>query len=176
MQKRKLWLFLAVLFIAINVRAHYYPGPSLEIEVSQTHLSGARDSVLLAKRPLVILDCVTSHQDLVRLSAFRLLHIKALGPRISLHREGDPHLIATARFTILFQAQEKSSRVEIRHPVTAAGAIIVLHRHQTLVLPPRWRYACLDSPTTMLELHDCTSLMLRLLHITKVSQSDPMQP
>lgn len=169
-------VILAALLFAVNIRAHYHcVRPVQGIEIAQTYLAGARDAVLLEKRPLVILDCVASHVDLVRLSAFRLLHVKAFLPRVFLHREGDPHLIATARFTLLYQSQQDWTRVEIRHPVTGEGAIVILHRHQTLVLPPRWRYTCLDGATTMLELHDCVSLLLRLFCITRVSPTASRQ-
>lgn len=158
-----------VLVLVVLYVCSYYHSPCRNIEVGQTDLSTVTDSVLLDRRPLVIVDRVTDHQELVKLSAFRLLHIKSFAPYECRHVVGSPHAIASARFTIIYQSHSDLSHVEIRHPYTGAGAVIVLRRHQTLVLPPRWRFMCLEGATVH-ELHDCVSIVLRALGLTRQSK------
>lgn len=159
------WLVavLAVLVLGY-VRAHYH-SPLLNLEVSQTDLPSLTDSLLLQKRPLVLVDRVHSISDLVRLSVFRWLHVRAARPRACMHIAGQDDAIAGARFTLLTQAHADSTGVEIRHPRTRAGVVVLLRRHQTLVLPPMWRYRCPDGATVH-ELHDGVSLALRLLRLS----------
>lgn len=165
--KKRIWLLIVffALFSLLYVRAHYHC-PFQRVEVAQADLATVTDVVLLQKRPLVIVDRILRHLDLVKLSAFRLLHVKASAPRAYKHVDGLPHLIATARFTLVYQSHSDITHVEIRHPNTGAGAIIVLRRHQTLILPPRWRYICPDGATVH-ELHDCVSLALSSLGLTR---------
>lgn len=159
-------VMFVVLVLALMYVCAYYHYPLEWIQVAQTGLSTATDSLLLEKRPLVIVDCVTNHQDLVKLSALRLLHIRSEKPWAYMHRDGAPHLTASARFTLVYQTHADITKVEIGHPRTQAGAVILLRRHQTLVLPPRWRFTCPDGAIVH-ELHDCVSLALRALRVTK---------
>lgn len=145
-----------VLLTALYVRAHYHL-PTQALEVSQADLSDVTDAVLLEKRPLVIVDRVKNHSDLVRLSAFRLLHVKSY-----IRKSVAKDEVAVARFTLLTQEHSDVAGVEIRHPRSLAGALVLLGRHQTLVLPPRWRYRCREV-TTLYELHDSVSLALHFL-------------
>lgn len=156
---------LVVMVVLMYVRA-YYHSPLESVEVAQADLSSVSDTLLLEKRPLVIVDCITNHHDLVKLSVFRLLHIKSNRPWACMYSDGSPHLIASARFTLVYQTHADITKVEIRHPHTKAGAVILLGRHQTLVLPPRWRFSCPDGAVVH-ELHDCVSLALRAVGVTK---------
>lgn len=164
--RRAFFLVIVTLLVSLYVRAHYL---TLEdLEVSQTELSSLTDTTLFAKRPLVIVDRVHNHRDLARLSVFRLLHIWASRPRTCARDERDES-VSTARFTLITQEHSDITGVEIRHPRTRAGAIIVLRRQQTLVLPPMWRYRC-PHGATIHELHDCVSLCLRVMRFTSASR------
>lgn len=151
-------LLCSAVILLLYLRA-YFSVPTRDIEVSQASLASVTDDLLLAKRPLIIVDRIIDHVDMVRRSGFRLLHILAFVPRQC--TEGLA-VRATARFTLLFQSRSESGNVEIRHPLTRARVVMVLHRDQTLVLPPRWVYAC--SPGFVAyELHDVVSLVVTLL-------------
>lgn len=145
------------LIVVMYVLSHFHC-PSKAVEVYQTDLASASDDMLLRKSPLVIVDLVKDHMDICRLSAFRLLHISNCRPRPT----GTQPRVAKARFTLLFQAHADETRIEIGNPRSGNGVIIVLHRHQTLILPPRWRYTC-PSGATVLEMHDIVSLVLSRL-------------
>lgn len=160
-------VFVFVLVLVILYVRAYYHSPCVDVEIGQTELSGLTDRVLLDRRPLIIVDRIINHQDLVKLSALRLLHVKSYAPYSCKHVAGSPHVVASARFTLLYQSHTDTSHIEVRHPYTLAGAVIVLRQHQTLILPPRWRFTCPDA-VTVCELHDSVSLVLRALRVTKI--------
>ncbi|MEW5315172.1 MAG: hypothetical protein WDW38_006618 [Sanguina aurantia] len=156
------------ILLCINLRV-YYLCPFAHIEVAQTDLASATDLVLMERRPLVIVDRIADHLEMIRMSALRLLHVRASPPvpLMGMRRVGGKDALhrATARFTLIYQAHSESTVVEVHHPSTSAGVVIVLRRHQTLVLPPRWRYVC-PNGALVHELHDSVSLALRLVGAT----------
>lgn len=153
---------VVAMLLVINLRA-YYLCPCPSIEVAQTNLGSATDAVLMERRPLVIVDRVADHAGMVRRSAFRLLHVRSGRPVVLAHNRLQR---ASARFTLVYQSHSEATQVELRHPSTESGVMIVLRQHQTLVLPPRWRFACPEGALAH-ELHDCVSLMLRLVGVTR---------
>lgn len=178
---------VGVLF-AVNLRA-YYLCPCASVEVVQTDLASATDRVFMERRPLVITDRVADHRDMIQRSALRLLHVRALPPvplmgarkihvrvkgsrNSKLQQSQDVLLVASARFTLLYQSHSDSTQIRVHHPSNDSGVMIVLRRHQTLVLPPRWRFACPDGALAH-ELHDCMSLTLRLLGVTRKLSTEP---
>lgn len=174
------------ILLAINLRA-YYLCSCTSVEVSQTDLASATDRLYMERRPLVITDRVADHVDMIRRSALRLLHVRALAPiplmgmrKIRVRVRGGKEvgkerrealLVASARFTLLYQSHSDSTLIHVHHPSNDAGVTIVLRRHQTLVLPPRWRFACPDGVLAH-ELHDCVSLTLRSLGLTQRLSTD----
>lgn len=166
LKRSRSWKWLVPLLLAsLYIWAHYHSSEN-DLEVSQTDLTSLTDAVLLQKRPLVITDRVHRHLDLIRLSAFRLLHVWAASPSTCTHIESQGESRTTARFTLFTQAHSDMTGVEIRHPVSQVGALIILRRHQTLVLPPRWRYRC-PHGANVYELYDCASLALRLTGVSR---------
>lgn len=157
----KVILFICAVFVIYL--AAYFHCPSQSIQIAQSDLVSLTDDVLLAKRPLLITDRVIHQQDLTRLSAFRLLHITSS----PLHTySGRSYVTASARFTLIFQSHADHVHVLLMHPLCSEAIVVVLYRYQTLVLPPRWRYACVDT-VFVLELHDCISLIMSRLWRSK---------
>lgn len=136
----------------------YFHCPVKLIEILQTDLKSLSDEQLLSKRPLIIIDRVIHHIDMIKRSAFRLLHVKSV-LRSQSHRGSLARTLA--RFTLLFHSISEKVHVTLIHPSSLIQIRIVLYRNQTLVLPPRWQYMCDD--IMILELHDCVSACLALV-------------
>lgn len=176
---------LLCVLLAINLRV-YYICPCLSIEVAQTDLASATDIVFMERRPLVIVDRVADHLEMINQSSLRLLHIRA-SPPVPLIGMGKVNVRASrknkqidqkvgqvkeilhctsARYTLIYQSHSETTHVQVHHPYNDSGVMIILRRHQTLILPPHWRFVCPEGALAH-ELHDTISLTLRLMGVTR---------
>lgn len=155
---------LVVCIFLMYLRAHY-SCTCKGIELTQLDLPHMTDKILMEKRPLVITDRIKDHKEFVRLSLFRYLHLKSLTPKLHKYTQQPSRLMrASARFTLLYQIHSETVNIQVYHPSSATGVIVILGRYQTLILPPRWRYLS-DDDIYVYELHDCISWMLRCLGV-----------
>lgn len=170
-RRNTLVCILLVVLMCAYVASHYWC-PIESLEIAQTDMSTCTESVLLERRPLVITDRLANPDDLLKRSCFRLLYVGVTAPHAILTHNP---VTTTARFTILYQTHVDSTRVQILHPRSGQGVEVVLHRHQSLVIPPQWMFACPEG-AYMREAHDTVSFMLRLLGLTQPPSSQASTP
>lgn len=161
-----------VLICLIHLRAHF-SCPHDGIEVIQLGVAHVTDEILMEKRPLLIMDRIIDHNKFVQLSPLRFLHIRSYKPMICRSQNASLLVRTSARFTLLYQIHSETVNVHMYHPSSAIGVILILRQFQTLILPPKWRYVCLEE-VCVHELHDCVSLVLRYMRVTHLSQSKPL--
>jgi hypothetical protein len=138
---------LAILIAAVYVR--YFWRCSEGMQIIQLPLARCTPELLGEKRPVVITDRLANHADLVG-TLFRWSHVYA-----SAAARVPPGQVrrSMARYAILYDA-ESDVAVDIAHPEGGATWVSVkLRRHQTLVLPPRWRFVA-PSGCTSIRLYD----------------------
>jgi hypothetical protein len=145
-EMRSTWVlccWLAVLSVAL-LYVRYYVLPCRSPTMLQATLSRFRPDLLLEKQPIVLTDRVHDHADLL-VTALRGQYTAAEAPRpvpLGVTRT------TRSRLTMLFfhrgGAGCSSCAVDIVHP-GGAGVRVLLPRHQTLLLPPHWRYTLVDA-------------------------------
>jgi len=113
---------------------------------------------------VLLLDRVARHADLAT-TVFRWQHVTADAPEPI--AAGAPPRAARARFTLICagwrQDDEMRAVVDLRHPHGGPDVLrVVLRAGQTLVVPPRWVYACAGAlPLSAWRLYDTPHLLLR---------------
>jgi hypothetical protein len=163
------WLLWAAALAVALVYVRFYAVPCASPAMLQSTLEAFRPELLLEKQPLVLSDPVRDHDDLRR-TALRYQFVTSDPPRPV---PAQVTHTARARLTMLYFHQggeagaptPSTCAIDIVHP-GRAGVRVILPVHQTLLLPPHWRFTS-DAPPcglTQVRLHDPVSwLACRLL-------------
>ena len=137
--RRLLVAAMVALLVVAVAYTRWHLTPSGECTLLQTRLDSVTPELLAEKNPVVLLDRVTRHADLLR-TVFRFQYVWAASPAAA---TGDWQE-ARSRFTLLCAPPidgYDGALVDITHPRRVGGIVrVVLRPGQTLVLPPWWWY------------------------------------
>lgn len=134
------------------------------------HVSDCTPELLYEKRPVVLVDRVVNHEQLL-CTVFRWQFMAASTG--AMLRSGDAPIVAHARFTLLCAPHAEMCdavewHVDVRHPVAGTSHVtrVILRGGQTLVLPSGWVFnvamaSITAEPLRVLNLSDTVHLVRR---------------
>ena len=164
-------LSLIIIALLVCTYARFYMTASSSFQILQTKLIGCTPELLSEKQPVVLIDRVVDHTDLLK-TAFKYQFLTSDPKQDTLP---GARYVTTARFTLLFSAVQ-DTHVDLAHPKTQHNLVrIKLPAGMTLVVPPRWTF-CPGAAVSCIKLYDSFHAMLRNFTKQAPPATLPQQP
>ena len=151
----------AVALLLLFVYVRYFTVPNPDFQILQTTLAACTPELLAEKLPVVLTERVTDHAALLR-TVFRFQYVHADAAE-ACPTTSTP---SRARFAVVYLAEdvmEENAFVDIAHPRDSGDPVrIRLRLGTTVIIPPRWSYACSPGGARVVRLYDTFHAVARI--------------